>query len=129
VKITVCSCCGHPTLDAGARGALTPMQKRFFDIVLRAGTAGITGPEIMNLLYEDDPEGGAECRNVVPVTAQNIRKRIEPFGITLVGTRGIGSAYYVVPMYRKAEFVRGTSATTRWRKSGNRKREPRGCIK
>lgn len=123
MKIVVCSCCGHPTPDAGARGALTPMQKRFFDIVLRAGTAGITGPEIMNRLYEDDPEGGAECRNVIPVTAKNIRERIESFGITLVGTRGNGSAYYIVPMYRKTEFVRGISTSARWRNSGNRKKK------
>lgn len=97
------------------------MQKRFFDIVMRSGTAGISAPEIMNRLYEDDPNGGAETQNIVPVTAQNIRKRIEPFGITLVGTRDNGSAYYVVPMYRKSEFTRGISKTAQWRRRGRRK--------
>lgn len=119
VKITVCSCCGHPLPASGARVALTAMQQRMFDIVMRSGTAGISGPEIMNRMYEDDPTGGAESRNIVPVMAQKIRERIESFGITLIGTRGIGSAYYIVPMYRKEEFAKGQSKSSRWRHKEN----------
>ena len=111
VKVEVCSCCGHPLPASGARASLTPMQRRMFDVVLRSGTAGITAPEIMNRLYEDDPDGGAENQNIVPVMAKNIRQRIEKFGITLLGTRGHGSLFYVVPIFRKAEFERRSQNT------------------
>lgn len=113
VKVAVCSCCGHPLPVSGARATLTPGQRRMFDVVMRSGTAGISAPEIMNQIYEDAADGGAESQNIIPVMATNIRKRIEKFGITVAATRGHGSLYYIVPMYRKAEFEVRSERTLR----------------
>jgi hypothetical protein len=116
MKITICSHCGHPLPDSGVRGVLTVQQRRLFDIVMRAGQAGITTPEIMSLLYGDDPDGGPDSLHIVSVLALQIRKRIEPFGITIVGRSGNGSGYYILPFYRKAAFMRETAAERKWKK-------------
>ena len=104
VKLSVCACCGHPLPESGPRNTLSPTQRRMYDIVLRSGTAGISASEIMNRLYEDRANGGPENQNIIPVMAIKIRERIEKFGITMAATRGHGSSYFIVPLYRKAEF-------------------------
>jgi hypothetical protein len=121
VKLSVCSCCGHPLPESGPREALTGMQKRMFDIVLRSGTAGISGPELMNRLYEGNPNGGPDSLNIVAVMAHAMRKQIEEFGISIVSTRGPGGTYRIVPMYKKQEASEGLHPITKWRKRRRQK--------
>ena len=100
MKVKVCHCCGHPVPPEGVKAILAPRQLRMFEIVERAGQAGISGSDIMSMLYADDPEGGPASVNIVAVTATHIRKKLAPFGLTLRGRkgRGKGTHYKILPL-------------------------------
>ncbi len=100
-KIRVCEACGHPVPPDGVRAVLGKRQRRFFDLVTAAGQAGITAINLRDRLYADDFEGGPESDSIIQVMAAHIRKKLQPFGLTVKGTRGHGSVYRLLPLERK----------------------------
>ena len=120
VAIRVCECCGHPLPSDSVRAFLSRHQKRFFDIVEKAGTNGIEIDQLYDQLYQDARNGGP-FRQIIPVTARQIRQKIEPFGITILGSRGPGSRYYLVTMSEKPRLeIREASTLRRWRRKGKK---------
>ena len=93
--ISVCKCCGHPIPPSSVEAALTPMERQLYTYVKRAGTVGITNRDLMDLLYANDPSGGPESSNIISVVTKNIRKKINPLGLTIKSTGGPGSRYYL----------------------------------
>lgn len=92
--VEVCPCCGHPVLDIDdVLTALTPLQKRVFKAIKRAGAGGVPGPQLMDIVYADDPTGGPESTNIIAVVAKQMNSRLVRFGLKLVGKRGAGGFY------------------------------------
>lgn len=88
-----CECCGHPLPDDSVLGALTPLQRRVFTAIKRAGRAGIPSRELMDIVYANDPTGGPASTNIIAVVARQMKDRLAPFGLTLRGRVGRGGYY------------------------------------
>ena len=93
MKIESCPHCGHPIPDAGVYGVLSPKRRRMVELLATAGSRGLSSYEIMDLLYQDDPNGGAEHRSTISVMRAHINPLIEPFGLRIVGRLGAGGNY------------------------------------
>lgn len=89
----ICPHCGHPMAPDGAAGSLYGRQRRFFQIVERAGTDGIDGPRLRQKLYADIADGGPESPHIIAVMAQQINRKIKPFGLTIRARAGKGAPY------------------------------------
>jgi hypothetical protein len=93
--VRTCKCCGHPLPDEGVLAALTPLQRRVFTAIQRAGPAGVPASQLMDIVYADDPTGGPVSTNIISVVANQMKPRLIPFGVQLRGKRGAGG-YYVL---------------------------------
>jgi hypothetical protein len=71
----------HPRDDVPL--ALTPTQRRLYEIVLAAGAEGITGRAIRERLYAHDPDGGPASLNIVSLHAKLANARLAPHGIAI----------------------------------------------
>lgn len=95
-----CPCCGTP-IDADAslswtvenrllvgRGHVVQIprvQAKVFDALWKARSrfVGLSQEELMSIVYAGDPSGGPASRKVVSVHVMNLRKTLEPFGLTV----------------------------------------------
>ena len=93
MSIKVCQCCGHPLPPDNVLQALTPLQQRIFLAIKRAGPGGIGSRDIMDIVYANDPTGGPESTNIVPVVVKHMRDRLAPHGLAIRGRRGPGALY------------------------------------
>jgi hypothetical protein len=93
--VKVCECCGHPVPPDDIDAELTPTQRRVYHAVKRAGTMGITNPELMEKVYVDDPDGGPENTNIIAVMMKRVRLVLASRGLTIRSTGGPGSRYYL----------------------------------
>ena len=93
--MNTCNCCGHPLPDDDVTSCLTPMQIRIFTRVHRAGTNGIARKDLFDSVYADRADGGPLNENIIAVQALNMRQRLAPFGLTIRGSQGPGSRYYI----------------------------------
>lgn len=84
--------------DDGVLAVLTPLQRRVFLAIQRAGKAGITCSKIIDTIYAGDPNGGPESSNIVSVVANQMKPRLQAFGLTLRGKRGPGGYYMLVEL-------------------------------
>lgn len=96
--MTVCKCCGHPIPPSDIATLLPPIQRRMFNRVLKAGTHGIETRDLFEHICADDIDGGPLNPNIVAVMARHIRKRIAPHGLTIRGSMGHGSRYFITPI-------------------------------
>jgi hypothetical protein len=94
----LCKCCGHPLPDDGPESALTPMQRRLFRILKIAGQRGVSGPELVDLLYQEDANGGSDSLNIVAVMRSNMLPRLAPFGLTIKSRIGRYGCFYLAPL-------------------------------
>jgi hypothetical protein len=90
MKATSCKCCGHPIVSDEISAALTPLQRRIFNVVKNAGTAGIRGKDVMDIVYADDINGGPDNTNIIAVVASQANRRLVRFGVKISGRRGPG---------------------------------------
>jgi hypothetical protein len=86
--VKVCECCGHPLPSYHALLGLTRGQQRIFEIVEKAGRAGITAGRIRDTLYAYHPNGGPESRNVINVQRTSMNKRLEEYDLKIRSTGG-----------------------------------------
>lgn len=69
---------------------LTAMEKKLLNILVERSV--ITRDEIHDSLYYDREDGGPDDRRIVPLFIHRIRKKLEPFGMSVVCQgRGRGS--------------------------------------
>lgn len=91
-----CPHCGNPMPASEILAVLPGMQGRLYEIVRKAGTAGIIGRDIMSQMYADDPSGGPEGTNIISVFAHHANKKIRRFGVEISTRRGPWSVWRVV---------------------------------
>lgn len=96
--VKVCECCGHPVAPPTAKFNFTPKQRRLFDVVKRAGTAGVGISDIMEYVYAEDPGGGPENPNVVHVTRAYMKPKLAAHGLQITSTRGHGALWRLKPL-------------------------------
>jgi len=86
--VNVCRECGHPIPTDDIAAVLSPRQRRVYEIVRLAGTAGISSKEIRDKVYENDPNGGPKETNIISVFAHYANVRLRPFGLEITARRG-----------------------------------------
>ena len=59
---------------------------------------GITRGDIMDLLYADDPNGGALNMNVVSVLCSQVNKQLIPQGYKITSSLGHGALFRLVKL-------------------------------
>ncbi len=101
MKVPLCKCCGHPIIDDGVGVVLTPLQRRIFNIVRRAGKAGIAGKDVMTEVYAADPGGGPDSTNIIAVVASQMNQRLAQFSIKIQGRRGPGGVFTLERMAKR----------------------------
>src|SRR3954469_9602221 len=102
MKVPVCKCCGHPIVSDEIWVVLTPLQRRIFNIVKRAGTAGISGKDIMEDVYANTINGGPDSTNIIAVVANQANRRLEQFSLKIQGRRGPGGLFTIERLKRVA---------------------------
>ena len=93
MKVPVCKCCGFPLVADELGVVLTPLQNRIFKIVKRAGVAGIQANEIMEMIYQNAPNGGPDSNNIIAVVCGQMNKRLKQFNVKIKGRRGPGGYF------------------------------------
>lgn len=93
MKVPLCKCCGHPIVADEIGVVLTPLQRRIFNIVKTAGTAGIRGKDIMELVYANVSNGGPDSTNIIAVVASQMNRRLAQFNLKIKGRRGPGGMF------------------------------------
>lgn len=88
MKIINCECCGHPMVSDKIGVVLTVTQHRVYEVVKRAGSAGITCKEIFDRVYANDPDGGPNSPGIISVCISQANKRLAQFGLKMQGTKG-----------------------------------------
>lgn len=101
MKVPICKCCGHPIVSDEIGVVLTPQQRRIFNVVKQAGSAGISGPSIMDAIYANAINGGAESSSIIAVVVRNANRRLEQFSIRIRGKRGHGGFYAIEKISKK----------------------------
>lgn len=81
--------------------SLPRLQRRLFERVEQAGKEGIRAEQLMIALYGDDPQGGPESRNVIPVMVYYVNKKIAKHGLAIKGNRPFGF-YRLMPTRSRA---------------------------
>ena len=93
MKVTLCKCCGHPMVSDPVEIVLTPLQRRIFEIVKRAGAAGISGKDIMEQVYANVRGGGPDSTNIIAVVVNHANKRLAQFSLKITARRGPHSRF------------------------------------
>ena len=101
MKVPVCKCCGHPLVSDEIGVVLTPLQRRIFNVVKRAGTAGISGGDIMDEVYANTRDGGPDSTNIIAVVAGQANKRLSQFNVKIRGKRGVGGRFTLEKIGKK----------------------------
>lgn len=98
-----CGSCGHPLPDDVVLAALTPLQRSIFSAVKSSGRKGITGKQLIEVVYANDVSGTPNSPNIVSVVVRHINIRIEKFDLFITGRRGPGG-YYTLEKYPTNSF-------------------------
>jgi hypothetical protein len=92
MKRTLCKCCGYPVVEMNPiEAALTPLQLRVFNVVRRAGSAGISSRDALDIVYADDIKMPPDDTNIISVVACQANRRLAPFGLKIKAARGPGA--------------------------------------
>lgn len=92
--MSYCPTCGHQTteeLPMSALGGvcLSKQLRRILDVFVNRFGRPVYTEEIVEALYFDDPNGGAEtAASVINVRLFELRRRILPLGFSIEGKRG-----------------------------------------
>jgi hypothetical protein len=86
--VKVCECCGHPLPSYHALLGLTRGQQRIFEIVEKAGKAGITADRVRDKLYADDANGGPDSPNVINVQRTKMNRALQEYDLKIRSTGG-----------------------------------------
>jgi hypothetical protein len=88
-----CPTCGALVPKDDIALSLVGKQRRIFETIRRAGTAGIGADDIRRVVYVDDPDGGPSSPSVIAVTIRVINVKIQRFGLIIRGGRGRNGVY------------------------------------
>lgn len=88
--VKVCECCGHPLPEYEIIMDLTRMQQRLFQIVQRAGRAGVTSDVIMDRLYDGK---GPDSTNILNVMKVKLQPKLQKHRMKITVRRGPGALW------------------------------------
>lgn len=94
-RLKVCPTCGRafpPVIEVGGK-----RRQALFDYVANH-PEGVTVWQIIETVWADDPNGGPEQTNIVPVMAKQINRKLKKLGLScrIKATGGPGSLYRLV---------------------------------
>lgn len=92
VVAATCPRCGQPMIPVGL--TLPRTKRRILNAVQRR--PAITAEELRDLVWQDDPTGGPECRHALYVHINQLNLRLAPFGIAVRAPRGGSDGYRIV---------------------------------
>ncbi len=88
--IELCPCCGHPKAPEIPESVrFTAMEQKVYLTLRGAGTAGLTQRRLMDKIYADRIDGGAEY-NTIGVYIYKLRKKLKSAGIGIETSSAIG---------------------------------------
>lgn len=94
----VCPHCGHPVAPDEIKDALRGKRREIYAIIARAGSLGISTPEIMEQVYGDRADGGPTW-NVISAHVVLINRTLRERGLVIRSHRGWGqSCYRLLPL-------------------------------
>lgn len=98
MALIVCPYCAGTGSVSDLGVKLTGMERKIFDVVLRASHAGISIDDLIWRLYEDRIDGGPDDpRGVTRVRVHRMNKILSAVGLQVKATnRGSGAVYRVV---------------------------------
>ena len=88
----ICARCGQPVIPAGL--ALPPTKRRILDAVQQS--PGINAEQLRDLVWQDDPNGGPECRHALYAHVNQLNRRLAPFGVAVRASPGGSAGYRIV---------------------------------
>jgi len=88
---TICPHCGQPVVSTGL--TLPPTKRRILDAVRQR--PGVDAERLRTLVWQDDPNGGPECRHTLYVHINQLNCRLAVLGIAV---RGGSAGYRIVPL-------------------------------
>jgi len=94
-----CPKCGQPLPQPKRFPHVTgPVRRRVVEAI--ADNPGIDGPGILQLIYKDDPHGGASNLKIIGVLVYYARKQLRLDGFEISSSRGKGGGYQLRPIVR-----------------------------
>jgi hypothetical protein len=93
----LCPACGYPRALQVSPKTLRLLflgkQRRLFEIVEKAGTAGMPSPELFQRVYADEPDGGPESGPlIINVMINKMNNKLAPWGV-MIHSVGYASGY------------------------------------
>lgn len=83
--IEICECCGQTLLPKVKLTVHLSVHKRhLFDLIYKAGKAGIDRPTLFNTLYKDRIDGGPDSSNIIVSLISQLNTRIKTDGYMIV---------------------------------------------
>ncbi len=89
--VKICQSCRHPLPESELHSGLTPMQRRIFEALKRAGRRGLTREELMGKVYGDDPDGGPLGMTQLHIHRKRMIPVLQAQGLTIVSTGRVGT--------------------------------------
>lgn len=90
----ICPCCGQAIhagrapIEALEAAPLTVAERRLVQALVRIYPRSTTKTHLVDVLYDDDPNGGPETANlVVAVHLSRLRKKLPSYGWTIPSNR------------------------------------------
>jgi len=91
-QLDICPCCKRPLIKPSIFPSVTGRTRRRL-VHLIAANPGMKGPQLMQLLYADNPEGGALCRKIISVLVHYARPQLAKDGYKIDYSVGRGGGY------------------------------------
>lgn len=90
--LDICPCCKRPLLKPTTFPSVTGRTRRKL-IHIMAENPGLNGPQLMQLLYADNPNGGALSRKIISVLVFYARPQLAKDGYKIDYSVGRGGGY------------------------------------
>jgi hypothetical protein len=90
-----CACCGQALPESVDVPALKGKSRKIFEFVRKAGKAGILSDRLVDLVYQDDPNGGplSAVASVHVLICRVNRVYLKPAGYVIKGEHTGGCAF------------------------------------
>lgn len=89
-----CAACGRPLPPSPIFPSVSKgLARRIVETVY--ANPGISGPELMRVLYGNRPDGGPHARTLISVIVHGARRQLAQDGFAIVASRGCGGGYRI----------------------------------
>ena len=78
-----------------------PVKRRIYDFV-KNHPGGSNRNQIIDAVYADDPDGGPEHAATISMHVYQMRRVLNPLGLTITSPRGRGASFRLVEITKSA---------------------------